>query len=179
MTHLLSSILMATNLKEYNKKAFDVAISLAAQYDARLVLLHVLEEIQEPFDDMQIEKRMLWLKGKSEREAKRRTEIETARRSMLGKQIGAPLIQDTLRDYFERNHQKSASSAIPLKEVIVAEGDVVEEILARAKEHDCSMIVMGAHEGLLGKTSVSSILRKVMKRSTVPVLMVPSIFKIE
>lgn len=176
---LLRSILMATNLKEFNRVAFDMAISMATHYEAELVLLHVLEKMPEPIDDEQVWKRLAWLRGKEQREAKRRSEIESARRSLLDKNINSALIRDALKSYVDRFNINEASRPLPIKEVIVAEGDVVEEILSRARKHDCSMIVMAAHEGLFGRTSVSSVLRKVLKKSTIPVLTVPCAFEKE
>jgi nucleotide-binding universal stress UspA family protein len=44
----LNKILFCTDFSEYSQKAFDHAMSLAAEYKAELTLLHVLEDIPDP-----------------------------------------------------------------------------------------------------------------------------------
>ena len=44
----------------------------------------------------------------------------------------------------------------------------------QAREHRCDLIVMGASEGLLSGSSVGNNIKSVLKKSKVPVLVVPA-----
>ncbi len=171
MAKTLKTILLATNLQEYNKVAFDVAFSLATHYDARLILLHVIEKLPE-----QVESKLRWLLSEDQRKEIQDTQAEEVRKELIGKNISSAVIRTSLADYCEKiGVDENTRSSLP-REVIVIEGDVVEEILKSAEEHDCGMIVMAAHEGLFDKTAVSRVIRNVLKKSTVPVLTVPYVF---
>jgi nucleotide-binding universal stress UspA family protein len=64
---------------------------------------------------------------------------------------------------------------IPQSEVVVKEGDVVDVILQQASENNCDLIVLGASEGLLTSSSVGGNIKSVLKKSKVPVLVVPAV----
>jgi len=167
----LKSILYATNLEEYNKVAFDVAVSLATHYEAKLVLLHVLEKIPG-----QAENRLLWLLGKEQIADFHQAEIDDAHKSLVGKNISSSIIRNALNDYCKRSGIDDDACGIVSREIIISEGDVVEDILRYSKEKGCGMIVLGTHEGLFSKSSISSHIKSVLKRSTIPVLTVPVVF---
>jgi nucleotide-binding universal stress UspA family protein len=81
-----------------------------------------------------------------------------------------------LDEYCKKAGIGSTPGGVPSREIIVCEGDVEENILKYAKEYGCGMIVLAAHEGLFSKSSLSSIIKNVLRRSTVPVLTVPHVF---
>lgn len=168
----LKTVLLATNLEEYNKIAFDVAMSIATHYDAKLILLHVLEKLPES-----VEARLQWMLSADQRKKILESEAEEARKKLIGKQISSSVIKTSLMEYCHRRGIDDLACGNPLREVIIREGEVVEEILKSAEEHDCGMIVMAAHDGLFEKTAVSKVIRRVLKQSTVPVLTVPHLFE--
>ena len=57
--------------------------------------------------------------------------------------------------------------------LLVKEGDVVEAIIGQAAEYKCDLIIMGANEGLLSSSSVGSTIKSVLKKSKIPVMVVP------
>ena len=57
--------------------------------------------------------------------------------------------------------------------VDLIEGHPAEAILKRARELDCGMIVMGAHEHGTGHTFLGTVAKRVMRRSRIPVMVVP------
>ncbi len=172
MAKPLKSILLATNLKEYNKVAFDVAASLCIHYKAKLILLHVLEKIP-----IQAESLLRGLMGDEQRDALLKSYADNARQALVGKNVTSAIIQSVLNDYCKNSGIAPAACGIASKEIIVCEGDVDENIISHSKEHDCGMIVMAAHEGLFSKSSISRIIKSVLKQSTIPVLTVPHVFK--
>ncbi len=172
MVKTLKTVLLATNLQEYNKVAFDVAISLATHYDARLILLHVLEKLPDRAEQL-----LDWMLSPDQRKKIQQTHAEEARRKLLAKNISSAVIQKSLEEYCEKRGISGSDAGSPLREVIVREGEVIDEILDAADEFDAGMVVLAAHEGLFEKTSVSRVIRSVLKRSKVPVLTVPHQFE--
>ena len=49
----------------------------------------------------------------------------------------------------------------------------VDEIIAQYKEFNCDMIIMGIKEGLIRQKAISPIVKNVMRKSDVPVVIVP------
>jgi nucleotide-binding universal stress UspA family protein len=172
MVKALKSILLATNLQEYNKVAFDVALSLATHYDARLVLLHVMENLPVRADTM-----LRWMLDEGQWKKIQEAQVDEARKEMIGKRVSSAVIQTSLEDYCKKKGDDETAYANPLREVLIREGEVVDEIIKTTEEYDCGMIVMAAHGGLFDKTSVSKVIRRVLKQSTVPVLTVPHAFE--
>lgn len=172
MAKRLTSVLLATNLQEYNKVAFDVAISLATHYDAKLILLHVMEKLPE-----YVETRLKGLLDEDQIQKIRDAEEKEARSKLIGKNVSSQVIQAALADYCKNRGIDESTKGGPVREVVIREGEVVEEILSASEEYDCGMVVMAAHEGLFAKSAVSKIIRRILKRSTVPVLTVPHVFE--
>lgn len=171
MVKPLRSILLVTNLKEYNKVAFDMAMSLATHYDAKLYLLHVMEKMPD-----YIESRIEWMLTSEVRDKLKEERAEEARKKMIGKNISSAVVRAAIGEYCERRGIDVETCGNPIREVVIREGDVVEEILGAADEFDCGMIVMAAHEGLFDKSAVSGTIRRTLKNAKVPVLTVPHAF---
>ena len=56
----------------------------------------------------------------------------------------------------------------------VCEGFPAEKILSKAEEHNCDEIVMGTHsKGIIANTFLGSIAKRVLRRTTKPVFIVP------
>lgn len=171
MAKPLKSVLLATNLQEYNKVAFDVAASIATHYSARLILLHVLEKIPE-----HIESRLAWLFGDEQRNEILKSQADQARESLVGKNISSAIIRTALQDYCDKSGISMDDTGIPEREIIVTEGNVPESILKFATETESGMIVLATHKGLFTASAVSRVIKEVMKNSTVPVMAVPQAF---
>lgn len=167
----IKTVLMATNLQEYNKVAFDVASSIAIHHQANLVLLHVLETIPKS-----VEARLTWLFGEEERKKVLQLQTENAQKTLTGKSISSLVIQSALKNYCEKTGIEFAVGWKPTRNILVDEGDVVETILRNAYEIDAGMIVLGTHEGLFSKSSISRVVKNVLKKSKIPVLIVPNSF---
>lgn len=172
MTKPLTSILLATNLQDYNKVAFDVAASLATHYQAKLILLHVLENVP-----VNAESYLTGLFGKEQRKEIHKAYAQNVHQSLTGKNISSTIIRDALDKYRGQAGKEAEKYKVLSREVIVSEGEVDECILQTAKDKNCGMIVMAAHEGLFSKSSISSIIKNVLRQSTVPVLTVPHVFE--
>jgi nucleotide-binding universal stress UspA family protein len=168
----LKSVLLATNLQKYNEVAFDVAISMATHYDAKLILFYVMEKLPE-----RVESKLQGILSSEQIKKIRDTEKEEARSKLIGKNISSHVIQEAISDYCKTRGKDETSFENIDREIVVCEGDVAEEVIKYSEEAGCGMIIMAAHEGLFAKSSVSRVIRKVLKQSTVPVLTVPHVFE--
>ena len=63
----------------------------------------------------------------------------------------------------------------PIKKILVAEGrSIADEIISTAVEENCGFIVMGSRQqGLLAEAIGDNLVKKVIKRSRIPVFVVP------
>jgi nucleotide-binding universal stress UspA family protein len=59
------------------------------------------------------------------------------------------------------------------REIVVTDGEVIQDILKTSKDFDCDLIVMGTKQGFLSHNSIGAIIKDVMRQSKIPVMMVP------
>ncbi|WP_459947319.1 hypothetical protein, partial [Desulfocastanea catecholica] len=130
----IRTVLMATNLQEYNKVAFDVASSIATHHQANLVLLHVLEKIPK-----NVEARLNWLFGEEDRKKFLDSHVKNVHKTLTGKNISSLVIQRALSDYCKKSGMECGVDWSPARDILVDEGDVVETILRNAYELKASM----------------------------------------
>jgi nucleotide-binding universal stress UspA family protein len=98
---------------------------------------------------------------------------ENARQALIGKKSSSSLIRDALDQFCADAGIDDSSCGYQSREIVVAEGDLVDEIMTQSKEHECGLIVMGAREGFLTDNSIGHTIKAVMRHSKVPVMMVP------
>jgi nucleotide-binding universal stress UspA family protein len=153
----IKHILYATDNSKNAREAYEYARSIAHQYDAKLTLLHV---IQDSFDLSVFDINM----GRSSSEKKW---LET-RNDYLEKR------RQEITDAVEAEYSKEGVNA---DHIIVEEGVPSTIILHMADEKKCDFIVMGMkgrgrtlEEAIMGDT-----VRRVLHRSKLPVLVVEPI----
>ena len=59
------------------------------------------------------------------------------------------------------------------REIVVTDGDLIDEVIDQSKKYNCDMIVMGAREGIIRETAISHVIKGVLHHSRIPVLVVP------
>jgi nucleotide-binding universal stress UspA family protein len=99
---------------------------------------------------------------------------EEAKHALVGKVTPRQMVRTVLSEFCKENKREDENYVIPKYEIVVTEGDVVEVILKQAAEFKCDLIVMGASQGLLSGISVGKNIKSVLKKSKVPVLIVPA-----
>ena len=143
---LVRRILCATDLSEASARTIRYALSLAAEYQAALTVLHVLEGL--PASDSPAYKEL----------------PETA--AMLRQ------VEATAREQLHRAVPPDAIDWCDVKEE-VALGRAHREVLRVAVDESADLIVMGARRhGLLAWTSMGSTLHHVVREASCPVLTV-------
>jgi nucleotide-binding universal stress UspA family protein len=137
------TILHPTDFSEHSEYAFEVACALAQDYEARLIVLHVLHAVTSP-----------------------RTDGEGGR----GRSPWPEEYQDSL---WEKLRQLRASYPGVRMETWLKEGDVAEEILRTADDDLCDLIVIGTHGRTgLDRMLMGSVAEEVLRRARCPVLAV-------
>jgi nucleotide-binding universal stress UspA family protein len=83
------------------------------------------------------------------------------------------MIRSALSEFCRESGIGNDHCGVIQNEIVIKEGDVVEEILSGAAEHSCDFIIMGTGKGLLTGSSVGHHIRSVLKKSSISTLVVP------
>ncbi|MBU1344488.1 MAG: universal stress protein [Proteobacteria bacterium] len=171
MVQPTKNILFASDLTVNMKQVFEHAATLAVTQDADIIVLHVMEET--PHSEKQI--RMAF--GEDFYKNLKAEHREGARNILIGKNVDALKIRQAIAGFFEgarQNNEPSQHNSL-IKKILVAEGrSIADEITSTATEENCDLIVMGCkQQGLFAEAMGDHVVRKVLKRSQVPVFIVP------
>ena len=171
MLKKVKTILFATNLTKNSVPAFEAAVLLALTFQAKIVLLHVLEKIPD-----YVEGRLTGMLGEEQWSEMMQVYQSDVRQKLIGKRSSSKLIRKALEHFCSQAGIDDASSGYQSREIVVAEkGDVAERIIENATAQACDLIVLGAREGLVVKQSLGSTVKSVLKKAKIPVLVVPYI----
>ena len=163
----IKKILYTTDLSESAFHAFAYAVSLANQYDAGITILHVLIE------DPDIESKVVPYIGDDEWEEIKKRHYQEAREALIGKKRDNVAIREVLENFSEKVKIETDSQAFATDEIIVERGNPVDKILEVADSRNCDLIVMGSHgHGVIEDALIGSTARRVVRRSTKPVLVI-------
>lgn len=156
----IKTILYTTALGSHTRPVFRHAISLAQQYNANIILLHVVEPLSSTA----------------------RAVIETYMSVESAEQFEKDNLQQILADiktrlktFCEEVMESGKTDVIKVQEILVVAGDPSEEILHAAQQCKADIIVMGKSTGsVFGSTVMGSVSRRVSRHAKVPVLIVPN-----
>lgn len=154
----IKNILYATDLSKNAAYAFRFAVDLAINHNADIYLLHVVEKLppaQEAFVEY-----YLAVKDEGHHDRIMAESIERTKKKL-----------EAFRDREIADHPEVIDAQVKLE---VIEGYPVDEILKKAKSHDCDIIVMGTHgKGFMSHTLLGSVAERVLRRAHKPVIIVP------
>ncbi|KPJ75542.1 MAG: hypothetical protein AMJ54_14665 [Deltaproteobacteria bacterium SG8_13] len=154
----IKKILYTTDLSDNARYAFSYAVSLAHQYDARITILHVLEELSPT---------ALWMVGDIIGE-KRWSKLKTEKHDSV---IAA--LQSRLQAFCEEVSDDVPDCPFVVEKTLVETGHPVDRIIELADTEDFDVIVMGSRGlGMLGDVMLGSTSRRVLRRCSKPVLVV-------
>ncbi len=155
----IRSILYATDLSDNAVHAFRYAVLLAKKTGARIHILHVVEKLS---NDAKITLQSYVLEER-ERERILYERVDKARE----------ILTRRLREFWEQVEPENLMVKDQIASVDVCESFPVEEILRKAGELECDMIVMGTHEKGLMRTFLGSVAKSVLNSSRIPTFIVP------
>ena len=168
----IKSILFATNLSKNCIPAFEMAACLATRYQATIVLLHVIEKMPD-----YVEGRLKGLLGEDRWKDILETHENDARKALIGKKSSNAIIRNALLQFCDEAGVDDASCGYHSREIVVCEGEIIEEIINQSVQTECDLIVMGTREGFFSETSIGPTVKGVLRKSAIPVLVVPPAHK--
>jgi nucleotide-binding universal stress UspA family protein len=169
MTKQIQTILFTSNLSDTSRVAFKHTAMLAAQLNAKIVLLHVIEKVPESY-----ESRLKNLFGEKKWDEILLQHKEEAQHALIGKISERQMARTALSQFRRESDTGDKRDSAAQDQIIVIEGDITATILEQAGEHNCGLIVMGASKGLISGTSVGHVIKSVLKKSSIPTLVVPT-----
>ena len=147
----IKTILYTTDLSPNSAYAFGYAINSAKKHDAGIIILHVVEEMAPFFE----EERLKMVSEKKITEAMDR-------------------IRKRLKIFCDRELKEDPECADRVVSIEICQGYPPEEILRKADELNCDVIVMGTHgKGVIRHSFLGSAAQKVLRRVRKPVFIIP------
>lgn len=165
----IRKILFTTDLSQQTRHAFTYAAGLAHQYRATLTILYVMEDL--PASQSANLRAFIG----SDRWDELQTSYEQQTRQILiGKKREGALIREALGDMVTATQKDHPERKWEPEEVVVTQGDAVDCICQEAEARQIDLIIMGYHpRGRIEEAIFGSVSRSVLRRSRVPVLLVP------
>ena len=164
----IQSILFATNLSENCRAAFDFAASMATRYQATLILLHVIEKMPE-----YVEVRLRGLLGEKQWKEMSQSHADQARQTLIGKKSSSKLIREALDRFCADAGIDDASCGYHSREIVIADGEIVEEIIEQSKKYNADLVVLGTRDGFLSDNRIGQTIKSIIRNSKIPVMVVP------
>ena len=147
----IKRILYTTDLSPNSAYAFRYAINSAKKHDAGIIILHVVEEMAPFFDEERL--KMISEKKIAEAMAQIKTRLKT---------------------FCDRELKDDPECIDKVESIEVCQGYPPEEILRKADELNCDVIVMGTHgKGIIRHSFLGSAAQKVLRRVRKPVFIIP------
>ncbi|MCD4716820.1 MAG: universal stress protein [Desulfobacterales bacterium] len=155
----IQKILYTTDLSDNSAYAFRYAINSAKQHDARIVILHVIEELPSNI-------KALVASYIDEEEQEKIAENNVTH--LMDR------IKKRLKIFCDRELKDEPESLDRIESIEICKGYPADEILKRVNDLECDAIVMGTHgKGIIRNTYLGSMTKKVLRRVRKPVFVIP------
>ena len=155
----IKNILYTTDLSKNSAYAFRYAINSAQKHDAQIHILHVIETTPPSTE------RLLETVLSHDKIEKVRQETKES----LIRQI-----ENRLTEFAKRDLKDDPDTLKRVATIMVRIGDPAEEILKKAEETNCDIVIMGTHgKGVITHAFLGSVSEKVLHRISKPVFIIP------
>ncbi len=151
---MINSILVATDASAASNRALKMAVQIAGQHNAELLIVHVIRDMQIPFEIKEI----------PELEFNKFEAFNDAREEVMRK-----IAETVLRNAKEKAEKAGANKV----QTAIGTGDPATSILGFAKRRKVDMIVVGTRGlGKLKGTILGSVSRKITNNADASCLIV-------
>ncbi len=167
----INKILFASDITDTAKHAFDYAASLAYQYGASIVMLHVMEDFTPEMRDV-----VRGIIGEESYDEIKQDGENSARDALINKSQQAVMSKDAFSRISKKAGERAGESgrSFVTEDIVITEGNIVSEIVNEAEKVDCDVIVMGFKKrSRLASALIPSTVKGVIRQSKIPVLVVP------
>ena len=159
MPSFVKNIFYATDLSKNSVFTCRYALRLADALDAKITVLYVL-----PAPDTAVQIPTIIQMGE---DAYQKLQEERFNEIADG-------VRRRVHELVQREFKEIPGEEERVGSVLIRQGHVVDDILKTAKAQRCELILLGAHgKGVLAHTFLGSVPDKVLRRSHIPVLVVP------
>ena len=152
----IKTILYTTSLGEHTRPVFRHAVKMAGLYNAKIVMLHVVEPIGET--------------GQALIQSYLSKDLIKSMHDEGLARVKANMKERVVKFYEDEMKELDGQPALEIEQ-IVGEGNRSDEIVEVANEINADLILMGSHNSL-GRSSRTT--RQVIKYSARPVMVVPT-----
>ncbi|GIT88066.1 universal stress protein [Roseobacter sp. OBYS 0001] len=159
MKSKITNILCATDLSKHSAYTLCHAASLAAATGAKLHMVHAVLPMS---DDVKITLQM-FMQTTDSAETAMKARHDHARAVMAERQ----------KSFWAHVDEEDRDIQQQVESIELVDGYPAEVILRRAAELACDLIVVGAHEHGFSQTFLGTVAKRVLRRSTIPTLVVP------
>ena len=155
----IQKILYTTDLSDNSAYAFRYAINSAKRHDAKIIILHVLEELPS-----HVQTTLQYYLDEEQQK-----KISEEKIAYVKDQI-----RKRLKIFCEKELKNDPESADRVESIELCEGFPAEMILRKADELNCDAIIMGTHsKGIIANTFLGSTAKRVLRRTRKPVFIIP------
>jgi nucleotide-binding universal stress UspA family protein len=159
-----NKILYATDLGKNMRPVFRHAISLAKQYDASIVMLHVVEPLSSA------------AKWALEAYLPEKTDLDLRVGNGLRKVLAE--MKQRLERFYDEEMSDDPDKDKLVSDIVVVSGNTAEQIQGQAEEHGVDLIVVGSHTSSgMERGFIGSDVRRLIHITDRPTLVVPVVRK--
>ena len=159
MKPTVTHILFTTDLSQNSTYALTHAASMAKMTGAKLHVLHVVEPLS---DDARVTIQM-FMQDDASRKKAMGTRHEHAKAVLAERQ----------KNFWAALPKEDRDVRDQVESIEIVDGHPAEVILRRAKELQCDLIVLGAHDHGFSHTFLGTVAKRVLRRADIPTLVVP------
>ena len=155
----IKNILYATDLSKNSAYAFRYAVNSAQKHDARIHILHVIETLSPTTEGLLLS----YLEQETFEHLKEEKHQAAIKR-----------IKDRLNEFARRELKDDPGTLKLVASITVVFADPASEILQKADELNCDVVIMGTHgKGIISHAFLGSVSERVLHRIRKPVFIIP------
>ena len=167
MAKPIRKILFTSDLTKASVQMFEQTVVLASQLAASITILHVIAD-----GSTGSQNRIVHLVDRDVYERIRNESRENVKKVLIGKEKAVPVIENALRELCNDMPEKKDIPHVKIDSIEVHYGDPAEHITAFSRNAD--LVVMGYYrKGSLLRALMGSAGRSVIKKSQIPVFLIP------
>jgi nucleotide-binding universal stress UspA family protein len=166
----VKKIFFPTDLSKHARFAYEFASNIAERYGASIAILHVIQNFPGTME------RIVYsgLLDKRKWEEIRKGNEAGAKKLLIGKKREKVMMEQALERFRQEVNADNPENHRIVDEILVTEGNIADEIIKHTEATRSDLIVMPYHaRNMIAELMRDGIVRKVLRRSKKPVLLVP------